>query len=111
MSDHLLNNTEAAELLSISPRTLFLMRERSEIPIAKLADSRKKFRYSAKALEKFIAESATDQRSGRGRVRHERAAQLRTQNVPEHSIGDAVLGFAYAACRTRLRPAVALVGP
>jgi predicted site-specific integrase-resolvase len=55
-SDRLLDNSEAAAMLSCSPATLVKMREAGTIPFVRLQDTRKGYRYSLKALEKLIAE-------------------------------------------------------
>jgi len=53
----LLNNAQAAELLSISPKTLVNMRLAGEIPYVKLWDDRTKgIRYSLDALKAWVAE-------------------------------------------------------
>jgi excisionase family DNA binding protein len=51
----LLNNVEASDLLSISPRTLVNMRLAGEIPFVRLRDGTKGIRYSTEALREWIA--------------------------------------------------------
>ena len=53
--DRLLNNTAAAQLLSISPRQLVHMRDRGEVPYVKVLDHARGTRYSEKALTAWIA--------------------------------------------------------
>jgi predicted site-specific integrase-resolvase len=54
--DRLLNNSEAAELLSISPKTLVALRDKGVIPFVKILDHAKGVRYSERSLTQWIAE-------------------------------------------------------
>jgi excisionase family DNA binding protein len=55
----LLDNASAAEMLSISPRTLVKLREGGELPFVRLQDGTKGIRYSLAALEEWIAQRQT----------------------------------------------------
>ncbi len=51
----LLDNASAAELLSVSPRTLVKLRDAGEIPFVRVGDGRKGVRYSTEALKAFVS--------------------------------------------------------
>jgi hypothetical protein len=56
LPDRLLNNTEAAAMLSVSPKTLVALRERGDVPFVRILDHAKGVRYSEKSLAAWIAE-------------------------------------------------------
>ena len=55
-ADRLLNNAEAAALLSISAKTLVAMCEKGVIPFVRIMDHAKGIRYSERSLTTWIAE-------------------------------------------------------
>lgn len=52
--DRLLTNAQAAEMLSISTRTLSKLRDSGDLPVVHVSSSRKGRRFSMLALQSFI---------------------------------------------------------
>lgn len=52
----LVNSTEAAKMLDVSPKTLFNMRSAGEVPFVRIRAGRKGVRFSVLSLQNWITE-------------------------------------------------------